>query len=438
MRNPADIILELESNNSRLFKEGIIIREMENDNIEFFLGLKLALNKLITFGVKKVPLKEEESVDNLDFSEFAQHLDKLMAREVTGNAARDLLKELMDRSSIHIWNNWYRRIILKDLRCGVNEATVNNCCKKAKNEEHKIPVFSCQLAQDSNDHPNKMKGEKIIQSKLDGSRVLTVVYPDGKVDQFSRNGKEILNFQHIKDQFSSVAENFAEPLVFDGEIMSASFQDLMTQFYRKENVDTSDSVLNLFDVIPLSSFLNGEYSANQKYRLELLNKIYEPIKAELKNINVLGYEILNLDAEEGKNRYKEINKKALECGYEGIMIKDPESPYECKRSSSWLKLKPVLTSDLTIIGMEEGTDKYAGMLGALVCSGTEGEKEIKVNVGSGLTDEERQNYWLNKNEVVGKVAEIAYDSITQNLSGSYSLRFPRFVRLRGFEIGEKV
>lgn len=94
--------------------------------------------------------------------------------------------------------------------------------------------------------------------------------------------------------------------------------------------------------------------------------------------------------------------------------------------------------DLTIIDMEEGSDKYEGMLGALVCTGIEDGKEIVVNVGSGLTDEERVQYWLYKKEVIGKVAEIAYDVITKNMLGSYSLRFPRFVRLRGFDKNEKI
>lgn len=443
MKNPADIIVELESDNSRLFKEGVITREMNLNNKQFFEGVRFACDRLITFGVneKTIPKKAngcDGGVDVISFSEFKTILMELIDRKLTGNAAKDKLVEVCEKTSVNTWNNWYRRILLKDLKCGVSESTINNCAKKNKSLEYSIPVFSCQLAQDSNDHQSKMVGKKIIQSKLDGSRVLTILYPDGRVDQFSRNGKEVNNFQHIKDQISSVAESVTEPMVFDGEIMSASFQDLMTQFYRKENIDTSDSILNLFDVIPLEDFQKGVYKVKQINRLEELNSWFSVFGLLMDNVSVLGYEVLDLDDEFGKQKFRNINKKALEEGYEGIMIKDLCAPYECKRSSSWLKLKPVNTIDLSIIDMVEGTDKYQGMLGALVCTGIEDNKEIVVNVGSGLTDDERKNYWLNKNDVLGKIAEVAYDAITKNLLGSYSLRFPRFVRLRGFESGEKI
>lgn len=440
MKNPADIILELESDNSRLFKESVIIREMENSNDEFFTGVRLACDKLITFGVntKTIPVRSVGEKDIILFQEFVDVLNRLSERKVTGNAAKQLLEYVCANTSTFTWEKWYRRILLKDLKCGVSETTINNCAKKIKNTKYTIPVFSCQLAQDSNDHQTKMIGEKIIQTKLDGSRVLTILYPDGRVDQFSRNGKEILNFQHIKDQVSKAAKSVKEPTVFDGEIMSASFQDLMTQFYRKENVDTSDSVLNLFDMIPLADFQKGVYKVKQINRLEALNSWFSVCGSMMDNVSVLGYEVLNLDDYYGGEKFRSINKKALDEGYEGIMIKDPNAAYECKRSTSWLKLKPIRTIDLTIVDMEEGNDKYQGMLGALVCTGIEDGKEIVVNVGSGLTDEERNQYWLDQKNVVGKIAEIAYDVITKNMLGSYSLRFPRFVRLRGFEKNEKI
>jgi len=442
MKSPADIIVELESDNSRLFKESVIIREMESNNKEFFEGVKYACDKLITFGVANKSIPDQTNfdltTDTITFSEFKEYLTKLINREITGNAAKDLLEYISDNTTSFVWNNWFRRILLKDLKCGVSETTINNCAKKTKIQEYSIPVFSCQLAQDSGDHKSKMVGEKIIQSKLDGSRVLTILYPDGRVDQFSRNGKEVLNFQHIKDQFSKVAESITEPMVFDGEIMSASFQDLMTQFYRKENVDTSDSILNLFDMIPLEDFQNGIYKIKQINRLEALDNWFVKGVDVLNNVNVLGYEIINLNDSYGQEKFSALNKKALENGFEGVMIKDLNAPYECKRSSSWLKMKPVKSIDLTIISMEEGTDKYTGMLGALVCTGNDSGNEILVNVGTGLSDEQRKNFWDFKDDAIGKIAEIEYDVITKNLLGSYSLRFPRFVRLRGFEKGEKI
>ena len=87
--------------------------------------------------------------------------------------------------------------------------------------------------------------------------------------------------------------------------------------------------------------------------------------------------------------------------------------------------------------LQEGRDKYSGMVGALVCSGEEDGKTINVDVGSGLTDEQRISFWENKKDLIGRIVEIKCDTITQNQNGTYSLRFPVFMRLRGFESGEK-
>ena len=112
------------------------------------------------------------------------------------------------------------------------------------------------------------------------------------------------------------------------------------------------------------------------------------------------------------------------------MIKEPFALYECKRTVSWLKLKPVITVDLTVVALEEGTGKNVGKLGALVCEGTDSGKFIRVNVGSGLTDAQREAMWGSQSAVLGQVVEVKADAITQNQDGSYSLRFPRFERFR--------
>jgi len=125
-------------------------------------------------------------------------------------------------------------------------------------------------------------------------------------------------------------------------------------------------------------------------------------------------------------------------GYEGIMIKDLGAPYECKRSSFWMKWKPTITVDLEIVGFEEGTGRNQGRLGALVCEGEDNDRLIRVNVGSGLSDGDRVGYWSSRDVLLGRVVEVEADAVTQNQDGSYSLRFPRFVRFRGFEPGEKL
>lgn len=437
MRQPWEVITLLESDNSRLAKEAVIEREAILKNTVFFEGCRLALDKMITFGLKKIEEKTNEDGPGLDWDSFNLILTGFVNREFTGNFARDTVSRMMDTATKEQWNNWYRRILIKDLRCGVSEKTINKAVKD-HNQDYSVPVFTCQLAHDSANHEGKINGKKYVEVKLDGVRVITIVYPDGKVDQFSRNGKELVNFEKIKDQFSAVASFCEEPIVFDGEVMSASFQDLMKQVRRKEDVNTTDAVLHLFDMIPLSDFEKGFCATRQEDRSQQVYSWHKTNKGQLPNISVVGHELVDLDTLEGDERLKEINRHAIEGGYEGIMMKDPDAPYECKRSTAWLKLKPFIEVSLEVIGFEEGTGRNVGRLGAIVCSGVDDDKLIRCNVGSGFSDDDRINIWDSRMDITGDIVEVRADAITQNQDGSYSLRFPRFKSFRGFKHGEKL
>ena len=58
MKTPWDVIAELESDNSRLVKESIVLQEAVSGNTEFFRGAKVALDSMVTFGIKKVEPKK--------------------------------------------------------------------------------------------------------------------------------------------------------------------------------------------------------------------------------------------------------------------------------------------------------------------------------------------------------------------------------------------
>lgn len=442
MNTPQDVIAKILTDNSKNFKVAAIAAEAKAGNEEFFEGLRYAFDALITFGIAKVPVFNKITRDYtiLDWADFKIVLEKLRNREATGHAARDLILDAMRKSNGHQWDGWYRKILMKDMKAGFSESSVNKGVEKT-HPKYVIPVFECQLAKDSNDHPKKMTGKKIISSKLDGVRALTLVYLNGEVEQFSRNGKELRNFGHVKDQFAKIANKLSVPTVFDGEIMSGQFQDLMKQIHRKSNVTATDAVLNLFDFLPLDEFLAGESKKIQTVRSAELAKFYADNKIELPNVTVLDNEVVDLDTEEGKERFKEINRLAINMGLEGIMIYDPNAKYECKRGFHWMKKKPVLSLDLTIIDVEIGSaeTKNCNTLGALVCEGDDQGRKVKVNVGGGYTESQRDEFWANKESLIGQIVEIECDALTkpQN-SDVWSVRFPIFVRFRGFEIGEKL
>ena len=435
----ASHIWDLESHPSRLNKEAIIlaIAETSSHANEFFEGCRLALDPMVTFGVKQVPEKKDEDGPGFDWDSFIVLASGLRNRNLTGHDARDAIAEAVKLSTKKEWNGWYRRILIKDLRCGTSEKTINKVVEK-KYASYAIPVFGCQLAHDSANHESKVSGKKLIEVKLDGVRVITIVRCDGRVDMFSRNGKELANFPHIIEQISSVVKKDPPPydLILDGEVMSSSFQDLMKQVHRKDNVQSDDAILNLFDVIPLTNFEQGTWNKTQSDRSDMVYYWHKKNKDALPNVAVVGHELVDLDTEAGQKRYKEINAKAIAGGYEGIMLKDPQAGYECKRSVAWLKLKPFIEVSLTVVATEEGTGKNVGKMGALVCEGVDDGKAIRVNVGSGFTDTQRDDFWSCR--VDGQIVEVRADAVTQNQDGTYRLRFPRFKSFRGFALGEKL
>jgi DNA ligase-1 len=309
--------------------------------------------------------------------------------------------------------------------------------------EWKIPTFTCQLAQDSTDHPAKMTGQKRLEGKLDGVRVLALATRSG-VNLYSRNGKPFDNFPQIVAALEAIACRFSHAnydadmrIVFDGEIVGQSFQDLMRQAQRKRDVDTDGMVYHIFDCMPLVEFEEGHCNMPQHRRTEWLEAQRGLIESQ-SNLAVTAGITVDLDVAEGHDQLQRYAEDAVFRGLEGIMIKDVAAPYECRRSSSWMKWKPTITVDLAIVGFEEGTGRNVGRLGAIVCEGTDNGKLIGVNVGSGLSDLQRDQYWLNRDSLLEQVVEVQADAVTQNQDGTYSLRFPRFVRFRGFEPGEKL
>ena len=285
------------------------------------------------------------------------------------------------------------------------------------------------LARDGAKEEKRLVGDVIIENKYDGVRCIAIIQ-NNSATLYSRNGKVFPNFPHIEQALSKPEFN---NMVFDGEIMSDNFQALMKQVYRKTDVDTSDAYLALFDVLHISEFNKGKGKYNTLERKEILAyMVFDDSIREVK------WTRCNLDTDNGKKRFKDMNKTAIAEGYEGLMVKPIEAIYECKRSPAWLKIKPIIEVTLTVVEVEEGQGKFEGTTGALVCEGVDDGVSIKVNVGSGLTDENREEIWKDKDVVIGQLVEIKADAITQAENGEYSLRFPRFKTFRGFNKSEKI
>ena len=439
-------IRDLESSDSRIHKEKVIEKALmaarlgSADAQCFLFNCYQAYNPFYTFNVKQVPETDGLTGKPNSWPRFWALLEDLRTRGISGHRARDAIQECAEEFDSEEWNNLARRVLIKDLRCGITEKTINKAVGKT---EYRIPVFSCQLAQDSTDQPKKLKGIKRLEVKLDGVRVLAVVSGNA-CTLFSRNGKEFSNFPQIAEAILDQRKAFqygrgtGGHFVLDGEIVGESFQKLMKQAQRKTDVETSGMVYHIFDILPLDAFKEGHWNAQQYKRIEWLESARSILGEETECLRIMNGLDVDLDTAEGHDIMQRFAEASVAEGFEGIMIKSMDAPYECKRSDFWMKWKPVISVDLNIVGFEEGTGRNAGRLGAIICEGADNERNIRVNVGSGFSDSDRDEYWAGRDDLLGHLVEVQADAVTQNQDGSYSLRFPRFLRFRDFEAGEKV
>lgn len=453
-----EVMQRLAATNSRTDKEQILIDAYMNQCFEFFIGARLATDSLISFGVKKVPeiVEDDEEPGSFTFQDFLDLTDKLKNRELTGHAARDALLAAAETCHFQTWNQFYRRVLLKDLNVGVDESSINKILNKlipthSEAADFLISVFKCQLAHDGevDAHKKKIKGKKLVDGKLDGMRVLAFMDKENEsVTMYTRNGLTIETFPEIKLGLEKILTKLPGSLVIDGELMSPKgFPHLMTLVKRKEaSAETEIIQYAMFDLIPLSDFQRAYCQKTQRDRREALeimqtHGLFSEKKTDLQHrFHVVPQIEVDLATEDGRAAFNAFNASMIDQGFEGIMIKDPEAPYEGKRSSAWLKKKPVISVTLEITGIEPGEPdgKYAHTTGAVVCEGFDLGVNIKTNV-IGVSDEMRDEIWKNQSSYIGMMVEIEADKLTlQAGSMIYSLRFPRIKGFRGRVPGEKL
>jgi DNA ligase-1 len=431
---PWVLIAMLAETSSLNEKRVIITAEGDAGNEVFFKGLQWAFSGFTTFGVREVSSATKDG-SGLSWREFEPLLQDLDQKVLTGNAAIHEIEMLKSYSTIDQWNWWYKPILEKNFRAGFTGKSINEYVKLGLlHRKYRIDLFECMLAHPSEKHERKMKGRKLVDHKLDGIRMLAEVHRQGEVTLYSREGKNLTDkFPKIVAELSSLSLD-DDALVFDGELMSSSFKETMRTANQKSTNEFSDAVFYMFTCLPLQHFKNGVSSWTEiERRNTLLDAIGEGGQSHIK---ALSYDLFDLDDPVQYKRFLKYNKDAIAAGFEGIMIKNVDAPYECKRSASWLKAKPFIELTLTVKGMYEGMHKYTGMLGGLSCEGEYEGKYIVVNVGSGFTDAERAAIWALGKGVINLLVEVRADAISVNENGVYSLRFPRFKTFRGTAPGE--
>jgi ATP-dependent DNA ligase len=349
----------------------------------------------------------------------------LHSRTVTGNAAiehlRNILSNLPPEKAKVI-----ERIIQKDLKCGVQVSTANAVWAGLIKE---YPVMLC--SQFEHKLVDKIQFPAYVQLKMDGMRFNAIVR-DGKCEFRSRNGKEIQLLGNLEQEFIALAGDV--DCVFDGELLvmlpgDHQFADRQTgngilNKANKGTISAEQAALvhaTVWDVIPYVLFGDGYCGTPYSTRFSSLKKLVDQIPARDKKIWLVSSDIVeNID--EANAKFEEY----LALGLEGIILKDGSGVWEDKRAKHQIKFKGELECDLKIVAVEEGTGKYAGMLGAIQCESADGV--IKVSVGSGFTDQQRKDLWSQN--IVDKIAAIKYNMRIKNKAGEESLFLPIVLEIR--------
>lgn len=360
------------------------------------------------YGVKKFdmtlpPVHEANLIDNPEH--LFNSLKALANRVVTGRRAVEECEFITQKYCVPA--ELLSRILNKDLRCGVGATLYNDVFPGV------IPEFKVALAKEYEDDD---VWPKLASIKYDGLRCLAFIDDTG-VTLKTRNGLEITSAENIKPelfrlwQFSGHA-----PLVLDGELKEKKghFQDSSSSI-RKKKKQAEDLVFMVFDILTVSSFMTRDLTHSQEARIEHLQSFFIPNQSE--HLQVVAHNWVN-DNSQVQAMYQE----ALKNGEEGLILKDPQAPYQFKRSSAWVKLKDVKTVDCRVIGIEAGKGKYAGMVGALLVD-FEGQPN---RVGSGLSDSEREAWIQKPYLIVDKMVELAYHEKTKD----GNMRHSRLIKIR--------
>lgn len=415
------IFREIQVTSGKNDKQAIIARNKDSELFKKYLVFLLDGN--VVTGISKAKINKKVSdITNISIDSF----EELMEYIKENNTGRDMdlaIAQSFINNQPKEHQEFYRDMVTKSLRLGVDEKTVNKAIPNLiKSWEVQLgsPIDKCKIK----------NGEWFsLSQKLNGNRC-SFYY--GKL--ISRQGKEFKGLQHIVDDIKRIEYS---GYFIDGELIRKNTDGLTDgENFRcgtgiiNSDVNNKDEIeLVIFDLFPVCQFDSGQSTYTYKNRIKYLEMLEEDIeKFNVKNIRVVRRLYQGADQ-------SEIDKwlqYAVDNDWEGIML-NKDDYYRCKRVTSLCKIKRFYTMDLRVVDVVEGDGRLKGTLGSLVVE----FKGNTVNVGSGYSDEQRAEIWNNRDDIIGRVIEVKYKEVTKDKkSGLESLQFPVFVQIR--EIGKEI
>jgi DNA ligase-1 len=290
----------------------------------------------------------------------------------------------------------------------------------------------------------RMGADKVwTEEKYDGVRC-QLHHADGRVELFSRDLKETTG---AFPELAESAPRLGHAVLFDGEVLAHRDGKVLRFFELQHRLGRKQVTSELRREVPVVLVIFDLLHLDGKSLLD------EPLEARRRLLEGLGVEppflLARLEDATSPADLDRIFADTRERGHEGLMVKDPTSPYTPgRRGLAWLKLKrPLATLDVVVTAVEWGHGKRKGVLSDYTFAVKDARTGHLVNVGkayTGLTDAEiarmterflaitlEDRGWARivRPEVV---LEVAFDSIqhSKRHASGYALRFPRIVRIR--------
>jgi ATP-dependent DNA ligase len=436
-----DIILKIKNTASTNSKKDILTENI--DNVDLKRAIQLALEPSIVSGVKKLP-DAIETDKTLTLSEGLDALDALYTRKVTGNAARQFLGELFGSVSEDD-AEVLRKVVLKNLDCGVQEKNANDVYGKGFIKDE--PYMRCSLVNEKtvqNITSFKTHGYAVAEVKMDGQYLNSAVVNDSLLCT-SRNGK-VYDFLGMKDaDMVQLAKNvqaldsrFESGVVFngeclvidnDGKILNRETGNGIIQKAGKDSISPQEAirvVFVLWDVLPFDAFKDGLWDVERKERRELLENAISTLESEF--VRMVEY-VKCIDI----GQAFDFNTEMIEKGEEGSILKCESGIWKSHTSPKQLKLKLKMQFDLRVIGYNPGEGKRAGGIGSLILESADGI--IVVGCGTGFKEKDAE--WTPMtmmerwNEIDGAIVTAESTSLTKDKrTGKMSIFLPVFVEFR--------
>ena len=430
-----DILEELEATAGSLAKREILDANAKNPLLK--QAFVAAGDPYTVYYVNKFKMPPARDVkdplwiaDDVIVEAFLKFINEMLAsRVLTGNSAKTAITERFARMT-ELQQKWCTRIILKNMRCGV-QSTVNKVWPGA------IKTFDVALAETLKSDFVKGEGIKLlepvrypvrVEPKLDGLRCVAIK-KDGKVTFFTRNGTELDSMPKIKE---ALEEAKIDNIVLDGEGMAADWNESASVMMSKTQKDDSNLVYNVFDAMPLADWVAQECNIPYIERSKLVLEVVLACVDFTQNATPRVRQVPHIMAQ-NESELKTYFKRCMDDGFEGVMLKTLDTPYKFKRSDNIMKLKPCVTYEGVIVGHYEGRrgTKREGLFGGFEVVLPNG---VITRIGGGFNDALKADVQLQGPDTfLGKIVEIEAqpDPLTKDgLTVDGKARFPVFTRFR--------